>query len=123
MSTRIGVDIGGTFTDGVAFDPVTSEVVIEKVLTTSADLSDGFLAVFDALVARAGVPPEQVRDVMHASTVATNALLERKGARVGLLVTAGFRDVLEIGRQVRSELYNFFTDKPEPLVPGHACTK
>jgi N-methylhydantoinase A len=117
MSTRIGVDIGGTFTDGVAFDPVTSEVVIEKVLTTSADLSDGFLAVFDALVARAGVPPEQVRDVMHASTVATNALLERKGARVGLLVTAGFRDVLEIGRQVRSELYNFFTDKPEPLVP------
>ena len=117
MSTRIGVDIGGTFTDGVAFDPVTAEVVIEKVLTTSVDLSDGFLAVFDALVARASVSPEHVRDVMHASTVATNALLERNGARVGLLVTAGFRDVLEIGRQVRSELYNLFTEKPDPLVP------
>lgn len=117
MTTRIGVDIGGTFTDGVAFDPVSGAVHIEKVLTTSGDLSDGFLDVFDALVDRGGMPPADLLEVMHASTVATNALLERKGARVGLLVTAGFRDVLEIGRQVRSELYNLFTTKPQPLVP------
>lgn len=117
MSARIGVDIGGTFTDGVSFDPITSEVVIEKVLTTSDDLSSGFLQVFDNLVKRAGTSPAEVHEVLHASTVATNALLERKGARVGLIVTRGFRDVLEIGRQVRWELYNFFTSKPEPLVP------
>lgn len=117
MTARLGVDIGGTFTDGVIFDPETSEVVIEKVLTTPDDLSTGFLAVFDHLVDRAGVSPADVHEVMHASTVATNALLERKGASVGLLVTKGFRDVLEIGRQVRSELYDFFTSKPEPLCP------
>lgn len=117
MTLRIGVDIGGTFTDGVSLDPVTSAVSIEKVLTTSDDLSRGFLEVFDSLVERAGVSPGDVHDVMHASTVATNALLEHKGARVGLLVTEGFRDLLEIGRQVRWELYNLFTDKPAALVP------
>lgn len=117
MSVRIGVDIGGTFTDGVAYDAESGAVTIEKVLTTTDDLSRGFLDVFDSLVKRAETSPAQVRDVLHASTVATNALLERKGASVGLLVTAGFRDILEIGRQVRWELYNFFTDKPEPLVP------
>ncbi len=117
MRARVGVDIGGTFTDGVLFDPVSSTVVIEKVLTTSDDLADGFLAVFDSLLVKAGVTAAEVGDVLHASTVATNALLERKGATVGLLVTQGFRDVLEIGRQVRWELYNFFTTKPAPLVP------
>lgn len=117
MTARIGVDIGGTFTDGVLFDPATSNVVIEKVLTTSDDLSTGFLDVFDSLAYRAGISPGDVHEVMHASTVATNALLERKGARVGLLVTEGFRDVLEIGRQVRWELYNFFTTTPPTLVP------
>lgn len=117
MTARIGVDIGGTFTDGVLFDPASSKVVIEKVLTTSDDLSRGFLDVFDSLAHRAGIVPGDIHEVMHASTVATNALLERKGARVGLLVTEGFRDVLEIGRQVRWELYNFFTTTPQPLVP------
>lgn len=117
MSVRIGVDIGGTFTDGVAFDAETGSVFIEKMLTTTDDLSRGFLDVFDSLTARAGTSADEVHDVLHASTVATNALLERKGASVGMLVTAGFRDILEIGRQVRWELYNFFTDKPEPLVP------
>lgn len=117
MTLRIGVDIGGTFTDGVSFDPETSQVNIEKVLTTPDDLSDGFMAVFDGLVHRAGTSAADVHEVMHASTIATNALIERKGANVGLIVTRGFRDVLEIGRQVRWELYNFFTTKPAPLVP------
>jgi N-methylhydantoinase A/oxoprolinase/acetone carboxylase beta subunit len=117
MTVRIGIDIGGTFTDGVAFDPATSSVLIDKKLTTSADLSDGFMAVFDELVRASGIEAADIAEVLHASTVATNALLERKGARVGLIVTEGFRDVLEIGRQVRSELYNVFTRKPAPLVP------
>ncbi len=117
MSTRIGIDIGGTFTDGVSFDAESGTVFIEKVLTTSDELSRGFLAVFDKLLTRSDVSADMVRDVLHASTVATNALLERKGAKVALLVTSGFRDTLEIGRQVRWELYNFFTSKPEPLVP------
>lgn len=117
MTVRIGIDIGGTFTDGVAFDPETSSVLIDKKLTTSGDLSEGFIEVFDELVRASGVAPAGIAEVMHASTVATNALLERRGARVGLLVTEGFRDILEIGRQVRSELYNVFTSKPTPLVP------
>lgn len=117
MTVRVGIDIGGTFTDGVAFDPVTSAVFIAKKLTTSKDLADGFMEVFDEVIERCGVGADGIAEVMHASTVATNALLERKGARVGLVVTEGFGDVLEIGRQVRSELYNFFTRKPTPLVP------
>jgi len=117
MSFRIGVDIGGTFTDGVLIDNETGEVHVEKVLTTPNDLSDAFISTFDALTDRRDVSTAAVAEVMHASTIATNALLERKGAKVGLLVTAGFRDILEIGRQVRHELYNVFTSKPEPLVP------
>jgi N-methylhydantoinase A len=116
-TTRVGVDIGGTFTDGVAYDPIGGTVAIEKTLTTTEDLSTAFLEVFDGLVDQFDIRADQVAEIMHASTVATNALLERKGARVALLVTEGFRDILEIGRQVRSRLYDFFVRKPEPLVP------
>ncbi len=117
MTFRIGIDIGGTFTDGVMIDNDTGKVHVEKVLTTPNDLSDAFISTVDSLMVRYDLKTAAVAEVMHASTIATNALLERKGAKVGLLVTAGFRDVLEIGRQVRHELYNVFTSKPEPLVP------
>ncbi|MDH3298593.1 MAG: hydantoinase/oxoprolinase family protein, partial [Gemmatimonadota bacterium] len=117
MRARVGIDIGGTFTDGVAFDTASGAIAIEKMLTTPADLSHSFLEVFDSLLERLGADPEEVVEILHASTIATNALLQRRGATVGLLVTEGFRDILEIGRQVRSELYDLFTRKPEPLVP------
>ncbi|HTX01337.1 MAG TPA: hydantoinase/oxoprolinase family protein, partial [Acidimicrobiales bacterium] len=112
----MGIDIGGTFTDGVLLDEERGVVHIEKVPTTTHDLAEAFLQVFDAFSDRFG-DPSQLSAVMHASTVATNALLERRGTDVGLVVTAGFRDLLEIGRQVRHELYNVFTSKPPAIVP------
>ena len=115
MRYRVGIDIGGTFTDGVMID-TSGAVYVEKLLSTPHDLSDGFLEVVDSFARNHGVSVPSIQEILHASTVATNALLEHKGARVGLLVTAGFRDILEIGRQVRHELYNLFTTKPPPLV-------
>ncbi len=116
MSARLAIDIGGTFTDGVLIDG-DGRVTIDKVLSTPSDLSEAFAFLADELATRVGIDPSSYEEVMHGSTIATNALLEGKGASVGLLVTRGFRDILEIGRQVRSELYNIFTQKPPVLVP------
>ena len=118
---RLGVDIGGTFTDGVLIDEQTGAITINKALTTRADPSRGFMHVTERLVLGAELAPEQLRYIVHATTVATNAILERRGARAGLLATAGFRDVLEIARQVRHELYNLQTDKPQALIPRQLC--
>lgn len=117
MSFRLGVDIGGTFTDGVLLDERTGRVYVEKTPTTPDDLAEACLQIFDAFADRLGIAPDEIATLLHASTIATNALLERRGATIGLLVTHGFRDLLEIGRQVRHELYNVFTTKPVPLVP------
>jgi N-methylhydantoinase A/oxoprolinase/acetone carboxylase beta subunit len=103
---RVGVDTGGTFTDVVADDGR-----IAKVPSTPDDPSR---AVVAGVAALSGVRPEQLA---HGTTVATNALLERKGGRVALVTTAGFTDVIEIARQRRPSLYDQFTDRPEPLVP------
>src|SRR5438105_7647622 len=118
---RLGVDIGGTFTDGVLINEETGEIWTDKVSTTPQDSSEGFLEVTNRLKQRAALDPTQFHYIIHATTIATNALIERRGARVALLVTAGFRDILEIGRQVRHELYNLQTDKPPPLVPREFC--
>lgn len=123
MSTtyRLGVDVGGTFTDGVLVDESTGQLRIDKVLTTPVDPSQGFLRITQRLGQRARLSPATLRYIMHATTTATNAVLERRGARTALLITRGFRDVLEIARQVRHELYNLQTDKPPPLVPRRLC--
>ncbi len=118
---RLGIDIGGTFTDGVLIDEITGDISIDKVLTTPPDPSEGFLHAARRLVDRAALEPEDLRYVIHATTVATNAVLERRGAEAGLLVTQGFRDLLEIARQVRYELYNLQTTKPIPLIPRQRC--
>ncbi len=108
---RIGIDTGGTFTDFVVFDPESKHIETFKVLSTPQDPA---AAILEGL----GRPEGQsARDLVHGSTVATNALLERKGARTALVTTAGFRDVLHIGRQNRPALYDFFADPPAPLVP------
>jgi N-methylhydantoinase A/oxoprolinase/acetone carboxylase beta subunit len=106
---RIGVDTGGTFTDLVLLDD--TRVVTHKVRSTPDDPSR---AILSGLVELAGDLCEA--DVVHGSTVATNAVLERKGARVALIATAGFEDVLRIGRQTRRELYNFLVEDRRPLV-------
>ena len=109
---RLGIDIGGTFTDFVLVDEVSGSIRTYKVPSTSSNPADAVLAGLKIL--QPGPHPY----IIHGSTVATNALLERKGARTALLATQGFKDVLAIGRQTRSELYDFFTDRPEPLVPS-----
>jgi len=106
---RIGIDTGGTFTDFVRVDK--SGLSVHKLRTSSDDPSRAILAGIAALTG--GVTPPEV---VHGSTVATNAVLERKGARVALVATAGFEDVLRIGRQTRPELYNFFVPAPRPIV-------
>jgi N-methylhydantoinase A len=115
---RISIDVGGTFTDLVGTDG-SGQLTVTKTFTTPKDLSKGVLAGIGKLVQIMGAKEEEVGTVIHGTTIGTNALLERKGARAGLLTTAGFRDVLEIGRVQRPEeaLYDFNVDNPPPLLP------
>ena len=117
----LGIDIGGTFTDlvlvgrtGAGTDGARHAL---KVLTTPDDPSRAVIEGVAALLARSGVPAMSVARVVHATTLFTNALIERKGAATGLITTAGFRDVIEIGRERRFELYDLNIRMPEPLVP------
>jgi N-methylhydantoinase A len=109
--TRLGVDVGGTFTDLVALSDGT--LVTAKVPSTPRDQSEGVMNA----VKTSEVEPEAVSALAHGMTVATNALLERRGARIALVTTQGFRDVLEIARQNRPSLYDLGADRPPPLVP------
>jgi N-methylhydantoinase A len=110
---RVAVDIGGTFTDLVCFDQVSGDVRVEKVSTTPTDLSNGIVEVLD----RAVSDPRDIAFFVHGSTAGLNAFLERRGARVALITTQGFRDVYQIGRANRPDMYNLHYRKPEPLVP------
>lgn len=116
----IGIDVGGTFTDGILIDEQTGDFTIAKVTSTPADPSVGFLRAVSRLLEE---HPEadwpELGYIIHATTVVTNAVLEGKTARAALLVTEGFRDVLEIGRQTRSSLYDLQFSKAPPLVPRH----
>jgi len=117
---RIGIDVGGTFTDLVAVDDQGS-VTLAKAATTPEDQSLGVMAGLDRLAEALGVSRdtmfEQTERIVHGTTVATNALLERKGARVGLLTTAGHRDVLEMREGLKADRYDLRQPPPEPLVP------
>ncbi|MCL6640019.1 MAG: hydantoinase/oxoprolinase family protein, partial [Candidatus Rokubacteria bacterium] len=116
MASRIGFDVGGTFTDFVLQGP-TGELVTGKRLTTYPDPSEACLAGLDELVARAGVGWADVAQVVHGTTLGSNVVIERKARGVGLLTTRGFRDVLIIGRQKRYQVYDLQIEKPPPLVP------
>ena len=109
----LGVDVGGTFTDLVLYDQKTGALRIEKVPSTPADPSSGMLAG----IARLGIDLEDLGKFAHGTTVATNTIIEREGARTAVLTTAGFRDVLEVGRGNRTVLYNIKATRPPPLVP------
>jgi len=117
VTARVAVDIGGTFTDATLIDEATGHVAIAKTLTTPADPSEGFMAAVERALREAGVTARDVTFVVHATTVATNAIIEGKVARSGFVTTEGFRDLLEIGRQVRPTLYDPQFEKPRPLVP------
>ena len=114
---RVGVDIGGTFTDAALVDAETGQVRVVKVLTTPEDPAKGFMNALERGLSECGAGGRDVAATVHATTVATNAIIEGKTARVGMLVTRGFRDILEIGRQIRSRLYDVHLQKPAPLVP------
>ncbi|MCP5154246.1 MAG: hydantoinase/oxoprolinase family protein [Ectothiorhodospiraceae bacterium] len=115
MPWTIGVDVGGTFTDLHAVDPASGRVCLHKTASTPDDPARAILDGIDALIAAAGIAPGDVERVAHGTTVGTNALIQRRGGRVGVVTTEGFRDLLEIGRQVRPRLYDLQTDNPPPL--------
>ena len=111
---RIGVDVGGTFTDVVCVRE-GREPVVFKVPSTPADPGDAVVLAVERLVASDGVEPGQIVQLAHGTTVATNAVLERKGGRLGVIATEGFRDTLEIGRQMRREMYEVRLDPQTPV--------
>ena len=112
---RVATDVGGTFTDLVYYDEGTGRFGSSKVDSTPPDFDRG---VLDAL-RRSGLNPTEVQYFAHGTTVVINALTERKGVKTGLITTRGFRDVLEIGRGNRPDLFNFYFTKPKPFVPRH----
>jgi N-methylhydantoinase A len=119
---RLGVDIGGTFTDAMLINEQTGEVLIGKVPSTPADPSLGFLDATDRMLKLGQLAPQAIAYLIHGTTVATNAIIEGKGAKTGFITTEGFRDLLEIQRQVRPSLYDVQFDKTKPLVPRYlAC--
>jgi len=119
QTLSVAVDIGGTFTDVVSRD-ATGRLRYFKVPTTRKDESLAVLQSIEQIVADWGVPASAIERFAHGTTVATNAVLERRGATIGLLTTAGFRDVLEIGRQMRHQMYDLVLkqETPEFLAPG-----
>ena len=117
MAWRIGVDIGGTFTDVALIDDASGAIGVAKVPTTPRNLAEGVLSALDIAMQRYGIAAADVGLLSHATTVVTNAILEEKGARAALVTTRGFRDVLELRRSARSDLYDLFQDAPATLIP------
>ena len=114
---RIGIDVGGTFTDGAIWDDDAGRLLFSKVPSTPPTFADGVIAAGLEALSQMNATFADVDHLVHSSTVAANVVAEKKGARVGLITTAGFRDVLEIQRTRRDRIYDMFYDKPVPLVP------
>ncbi|MCP4424550.1 MAG: hydantoinase/oxoprolinase family protein [Chloroflexi bacterium] len=114
---RLGCDIGGTFTDFVLLDDESGQIIVHKCLTTPGDPSDAVGEGILALTQRVPNLPQKMSEVIHGTTLVINAIIERKGAKTGLIATEGFRDVLELGREIRYAPYNIFAEFPKPLVP------
>ncbi|MGD8523000.1 MAG: hydantoinase/oxoprolinase family protein [Desulfobacterales bacterium] len=116
---RLGCDIGGTFTDFVLVNDETGEFQINKCLTTPADPSDAVEQGIQELLERSPGFMPHIDEIIHGTTLVINAILERKGAKTGLITTKGFRDVLELGRELRYDAYDIFAEYPQPLVPRY----
>jgi N-methylhydantoinase A len=117
MAWRIGVDIGGTFTDVALVEDASGRIGVAKVPTTPENLAEGVLSALTSAMSRHKVVPAEVGLLSHATTVVTNAILEERGARAALITTRGFRDVLELRRSARADLYDLFQDAPATLIP------
>ncbi len=118
-SYRIGVDIGGTFTDLVIFNDATGSFAVGKTLTTPQDPSQAIETLLRDALSREKIATTDVQQLIHGTTLVTNAIIERKGSRTALLATHGFRDSIEIGRENRYELYDLMLEMPQPLVPRY----
>ena len=118
-TARIGVDVGGTFTDFVLHDPARNLVATGKRLTTPDDPSEAIVAGIARLLEETGLKPADLHSIVHGTTLVTNTIIERTGCKVGLLTTDGFRDSIEIGREIRYDLYDLFLEAPPTLVPRH----
>jgi N-methylhydantoinase A len=118
---RLGVDVGGTFTDAVLISEETGEINIAKVPSTPRDPSIGFLAAVNQILSKANTQAPNISYLVHGTTVATNALIEGKSPKTAFITTEGFRDLLEIGRQIRPSLYDIHFEKLKPLVPRDLC--
>src|SRR6202049_2311200 len=114
---RLGVDVGGTHTDLVLYDVTTGALLVEKVASTPHNPAEGVLNGVARFV-RCGIEPAQIDFLAHGTTITTNALLEMRGAKVGLLITKGYRAVQEIQNQARDgNLFDYFYQKPVPIAP------
>ena len=116
---RVGVDIGGTFTDLVVFDDATGSFAVGKTLTTPRDPSQAVETLVLEALEREGIAIGSVQQLIHGTTLVTNAIIERTGSHTALLATLGFRDSIEIGRENRYELYDLMLEMPQPLVPRY----
>ena len=117
MNYRLGFDIGGTFTDFVLVDERSGRTYLNKCLSTPDDPSRGVMDGLGPMLRDSDVAGEEIDIAIHGTTLITNALIERNGARTAMLATSGFRDVLEMGTEVRYDIYDLFLEKPAPLVP------
>ncbi|WP_338876181.1 hydantoinase/oxoprolinase family protein [Spirosoma sp. SC4-14] len=114
---KIGIDIGGTFTDLVLLNDTTGELVFGKTLTTYHNPAGGIITGITDLLNRAELHLNDIDMIVHGTTLVTNAIFERKGAKTGLITTRGFEDVLEIGREYRYDIYDLQITMPDPLIP------
>ena len=117
MAWRIGIDIGGTFTDIALVEDARGSIGIVKVPTTPKNLAEGVLGALQTAMRRHAIPAAEVNLLSHATTIVTNAILAQSGARAALITTRGFRDVLELRRSARADLYDLFQDAPAVLIP------
>ena len=115
MSITIGIDIGGTFTDVVSLDNESGELQYAKVNSTPPRLVDGFMKGADSVRRLASASFADVSRIAHGTTIGTNAILEARGSTIGILTTKGFEDVLTIGRQKRSDMYDVFIEPETPV--------
>jgi N-methylhydantoinase A len=120
MKLWVGIDIGGTFTDVVTLSTVTGRITSTKVPSTPKNFPEGFFGGLDKILNLTGVSPNDIGRLIHGTTVATNAIMERKGATIGIMTNKGFEDVLIMGRQWRSDMYSLFFD---PETPTFLCDR
>jgi N-methylhydantoinase A len=113
---KLGIDIGGTFTDLVLLDETTGQMYFGKTLTTYPDPTLGILNGVNEVLSQHNISISKVKSILHGTTLVTNAVIERKGAKTALITTKGFEDVIEIGREMRYDIYDIFITMPIPLV-------